>query len=622
MHRNRRGISARQYHAEDFFKAASAANFALSPDGKRIAYLAADGQGLGLFVRELRGEKVHGPTRRLADPRRHTVLDFVWKDDTHLLMSCDRQGSENYHIYYVDVHADAEPVDLTPAENTHSVIVSVLKDTPSSVLVAHNQRTVHLLDVYRVDVSTGASTLLALNPGNVVSWFADADGNVRLAQSSGDAAGLHYRNDPGGEFRQIATLRFDEIVIPIAFVPGMPDHAYVLSNRHRDTLALYQFDLEAGVESRYVYGRNDVDLGGVLWSDVRQEILGVTWIDTRLRCEFFDPERHRMQIALEAALPDHQIVVKGGSADESLFVVAAASDRSPEHHYLYCRSGNRLVSLGSTLPHLRPDDMASMEPVRFAAHDGLTIHGYLSRPAPLLQRPISMPSLIVFPHGGPWARDVWGFNRIVQWLANQGFAVLQINFRGSTGYGKHFWRAGFRQWGNGIQRDIEAAVQWAVEKGVAPLNRIGIFGFSFGGYSALMQIARNPALYRCAVDYAGPTNLPSFLQSIPTTWEPMREALYEMIGDARDEKGKAELDRASPLYCVDDIRTPLLVAHGANDPRVSVSESEQIAFEVKKRGAPVELFVCADEGHGFTHPHNQIDFYEHAERFFRKWFGP
>lgn len=614
----------KKYTAEDFFKGASTASFALSPDGKRLAYMATVEEGLGLFVREIEGEELRGETRRLTDPKRHTILSFLWKDDRHILMSCDRHGDENYHVYCVDTSADAhgEPIDLTPFKNTQSVVLDVLRESPSEVLVADNHRTPHLLDVSRIDVFTGASTLVAVNPGNIVSWFADANGQVRLAQSSGRVAGLHFREHADEEFRQIVTLGFDEIVTPLAFVPGKPNHVYVLSNRHRDTLALYEFDLESGAESRCLYGRDDVDISGMIWSSLRQEILGVTWTDTRLRYHFFSAKRRGMQMALQRLLRGHQIVVKNGSDDESVFVVAAASDRSPEHHYLYRRNENRLISLGSTLPHLCPDDMAPMEPIHFTAHDGLMIHGYLSRPAALPMRPIKTPALIVFPHGGPWARDIWGFNRIVQWLASLGFAVLQVNFRGSTGYGRRFWRAGFRQWGDGIQRDIEAAAQWAASKGIAPPHRIGIFGFSFGGYSALMQIARNPAMYRCAVDYSGTTDLQSFLSSIPATWEPMREALHEMIGDPSDEAGRAELDRASPLRVVDRIRTPLLVAHGAGDPRVNVSESERIVSELRKRDVPVELVVCADEGHGFANPRNMIEFCERVARFFEHWFEP
>lgn len=619
-----RDFSQNRYAAEDFFKGAANASFALSPDGRLLAYMATVEEGLGLFVREIERGQLSGETRRLSDPKSHTILSFLWKDNHRIVMSCDQHGDENYHVYCVDASAGAhgEPVDLTPFENMQSVVLDVLRDAPSEVLVAHNHRTPHLLDVFRINVVTGASTLVALNPGNIVSWFADANGHVRLAQSSGRNAGLHFRERADGDLRQIATLGFDEIVTPLAFVPGMPHHVYVLSNRHRDTLALSEFDLASGAESRCLYGRDDLDMSGVIWSNLRHEILGVTWTDTMLRYRFFDAGRRGMQMALQRLLPEQQIVVKSGSDDESLFVVAAASDRTPEHHYLYHRNENRLISLGSTLPHLCPDDMAPMKPIRFTAHDGLTVHGYLTRPIVLPMRRIKTPALIVFPHGGPWARDIWGFNRIVQWLASLGFAVLQVNFRGSTGYGRQFWRAGFRQWGDGIQRDIEAAAEWAVSNGIAPPHRIGIFGFSFGGYSALMQIARNPGMYRCAVDHSGTTDLQTFLSSIPATWEPMRQALHEMIGDPSDEAGRAELDRASPLRVVDRIRTPLLVAHGAGDPRVNVSESERIVSELRKRNVPAELVVCADEGHGFANPRNMIDFCERAARFFEHWFGP
>ncbi len=343
---------------------------------------------------------------------------------------------------------------------------------------------------------------------------------------------------------------------------------------------------------------------------------GVAYLTDKMHYQFFDDQRRGLQERLEQLLPGVEVAVAGMSKDETKTLVVTYTDRSQGTYYFYDRATDKLTKLVDISPWIEEANMAPMKPVQYTSRDGLTIHGYLTLPIGV--EPKNLP-VVVNPHGGPWYRDRWGFNPEVQFLANRGYAVLQMNFRGSTGYGKAFWEASFKQWGKTMQDDITDGVQWLIKEGIADPKRVAIYGGSYGGYATLAGLTFTPDLYACGVDYVGVSNLFTFMNTFPPYWELGRKMMYEMVGDP--EKDKDLMTAASPFFHADKIKAPLLVAQGANDPRVNKAESDQIVDALKARGIDVPYIVKDNEGHGFMLEENRFDFYRAMEAFLGKHLG-
>jgi dipeptidyl aminopeptidase/acylaminoacyl peptidase len=343
----------------------------------------------------------------------------------------------------------------------------------------------------------------------------------------------------------------------------------------------------------------------------------VSWETDKAREHFFDEQTRALDAALKRHLPGYEVALQGHSRDENIFIVAAYNDRTPGSRYLYDAKADKLAKLADINPALPEGQMAQTKPVQYKSRDGLTIHGYLTLP---VGRDPKNLACIVNPHGGPWVRDSWGYNPEVQFLANRGYCVLQMNYRGSTGYGREFWEAGFGQWGLAMQDDITDGVQWLIEQGIADPKRVGIYGGSYGGYATLAGVAFTPDLYAAAVDYVGVSNLFTFMETIPPYWKPMLEKMRDMVGDpVRD---KERLAATSPALHADRIKTPLFVAQGARDPRVNKAESDQMVDALRKRGVEVEYMVKDNEGHGFHNDENKFEFYAAMEAFLKKYLKP
>jgi len=343
---------------------------------------------------------------------------------------------------------------------------------------------------------------------------------------------------------------------------------------------------------------------------VLTEINYTTWKPER---KFLDKETENIYKKLEAKLPKYEVYITFNNKNEDAFTVRTMSDRTLGSYYLYEKNTDKLTKLADRNPWLNENDLAEVKPILYKSRDGLTIHGYLTLPKG--KAPKNLP-VVVNPHGGPWARDIWGFNSEVQFLANRGYAVLQMNFRGSTGYGRKFWEISFKQWGKTMQDDVSDGVKWLIAQGIADPKRIAIYGGSYGGYATLAGLAFSPDLYACGVDYVGVSNLFTFMKSIPPYWKPYLDMFYEMVGDTK--KDSVLMASASPVYHVDKIKAPLFVAQGAKDPRVNIDESNQIVEALKKRGIDVPYMVKDNEGHGFANEENRFDFYEAMETFLAK----
>lgn len=605
------GVRPRLIPLTDFFRNPETALYTISPDGEHIAFLKPWENRLNVYVREVGAQT----EIRLTGAHERDIAGYAWANNNRIVYAQDTGGNENYRLNAVNIDGSGFR-ELTPFAGVRAGIVDPLEDNDAEMLISLNQRDRKVFDVYRINIYTGAMDLVAQNPGNVSEWLTDNDGHLRVAVTTdGVRSSLLYRETEKDPFQTKATTDFKETLDPLFFT--FDNHRlYVASNLGRDKTAIYLYDIKQGKLLDLVYEHPEVDVSDLLRSKARKVITGVAFTTDKPRYEFFDPERRQLQEALESRLPGQRVAVTGMSRDERRVIVRTYSDKSLGACYLYESSSGQLEKLAELSPWLNEAEMADVRPVRFTARDGLTIHGYLTLPKDA--RPINLP-IVVNPHGGPWARDVWGFDPETQFLANRGVGVLQINFRGSTGYGRSFWEAGFKQWGGKMQDDISDSVHWLVRQGIADPQRIAIYGASYGGYAALAGLAFTPDLYACGIDYVGVSNIFTLLETLPPYWELGRRMMYEMIGDP--VKDRKLLEQVSPVFHADRIQAPLLVAQGANDPRVKKTESDQIVQALRQRGVAVEYIIKDNEGHGFHNEENRFDFYRRMESFLARHLG-
>ena len=597
---------------EDFFKNPEMSSFQLSPDGQHISYMKPWEDGdrmMNVYVKEINSEK----EIRITSASERSLYGYFWINDNRIAYIQDKGGDENIHIYAVDIDGGND-IDLTPFDNIQARITDDLEDDPNFMLVALNQRNPQIHDVYRLNVNSGDLEMIAENPGNISGWVTDNDGKLRLATTSdGVNTSLLYRENESGEFKSILTTNFKETVAPLYFTFDNKE-LYVASNRGRDKTAIFKFDLNTAKEGEMIFENSEVDVYGLMRSKKRKVITGVSYTTDKRQMQFFDEWRENLQATLEGKLKGVEVAISQFSKDETKAIVVTYSDRSRGTYYYYDINADELVKLAELSPWLDENDMAEMQSISYKSRDGITINGYLTLPKNY-KKGDKLP-IVVNPHGGPWARDNWGFDPQVQFLANRGYGVLQMNFRGSTGYGKEFWQISFKQWGKTMQDDISDGVLWLIDEGIADSERIAIYGASYGGYATLAGLTFTPDLYACGVDYVGVSNIFTLLETLPPYWELGRQMMYEMIGDPETEKDL--LKAASPLFHVDKIKAPLFVAQGANDPRVKQAEADQIVEALKSRGIDVPYMLKEDEGHGFYNEENQFDFYREMEVFLSK----
>ncbi len=588
----------------DFFRNPSETAFQVSPDGRYLAWLAPYERRLNVFVRPLEG----GEPVRVTSETARDIGGYFWKGERIVYVK-DAGGDENFHVVTVD-RTGGDARDLTPGEHVKADVVDILEDDDAHLILSHNRRDASVFDVFRVDLATGKETLIAENPGNIVSWGTDHEGRLRVATTTdGVETSLLYRDTEDEPFRTIVTTSFKESVSPLFFTFDNR-RIFVASNRGRDKSAIFEFDPVTAKEGALLAESPAADVDGLTYSHKRRVLTTARWTTWKTQRKFFDAQTEDMFADVAGKLPGYEITFTSHDRDENKFVVAATSDRTPGKRYLYDRTTRSLTLLADVAPWLPEAELAPMKPIEYASRDGLTIHGYLTLPKDAAPRNLPV---VVNVHGGPWHRDVWGYNPEVQFLANRGYAVLQVNFRGSTGYGRAFWEASFREWGRKMQDDVSDGVNWLVAQGIADPARVAIYGGSYGGYATLAGLAFTPELYACGIDYVGVSNLMTFMKAIPPYWKPMLAMLQEMVGDM--EKDEAMLRAASPVFSADRITAPLLIAQGAKDPRVVKSESDQMVEAMRKRGVEVEYIVKDNEGHGFRNEENRFEFYEAMERF-------
>jgi dipeptidyl aminopeptidase/acylaminoacyl peptidase len=597
----------------------------LSPDGKNIAWLAPSNGVMNVWVAPVgKLDQAKAITNDTARP----IRGYSWAyTNKHILYGQDTGGDENFHVFRVDI-ADAKTTDITPFKGARASIAAMTYKKPTTLIVSVNDRDPKVFDLHTLDLITGERKLLVQNDDNYAGFDIDNDLNVRFAT----------KKQPDGSTQiMIANKKADKIEWKAWEQIGMEDDAtglaafapgnkavYWTESRNRDTAALMQLDI-ATKKTKLLAEDPKADAGGMMFHPKNDNLQAVSFDYDKPRWKVLDKSIDRDMKALEKLEPDAEIGVLSRTLDDKTWIVAVATEKKGARYYTWDRAKQKPTFLFAARPELEKQPLVKMWPVEIKSRDGLTLMSYLTLPKASdanedgkADKPTPMVLLV---HGGPWARDGWGYNPLHQLFANRGYAVLSVNYRGSTGFGKKFLNAGNLQWGKKMHDDLLDAVQWAITSNVTAKDTVCITGGSYGGYATLAGLTLTPDVFKCGVDIVGPSNLMTLLATIPPYWKPLVATFHTRMGNPETPEGKALLTEVSPLTHAAKIKRPLLIAQGKNDPRVKEAESEQIVAAMKKSNLPVTYVLFPDEGHGFARPENMIAFTAVTEAFLSAHLG-
>ena len=587
----------------------------ISPDGKRLAWLAPDEKNvLQVWVKTLGQED----GKKVTADRRRGIRTYLWaQDDRTLLYLQDSDGDENYHLYGVDL-ISGNVRDLTPFQGVRAAPINVSQKVRDRILVQMNLRDRKLFDVHEVNLETGALRLVVENPGDVGGWESTDDLEVRVAQAQTSDGGteIRVRESASSPWTSLLRAPLGEEVRSLDLTA---DGAALLltSSLNSNTTRVIRKEIVTGTETVIAENPN-VDAGDVLMHPTKHTVQAVDFPAGRQAWTVIDP---LVKSDFEGIwkLRDGDFRVVNRDRDDKTWLVGFTEDRGPVRYYSWDRETKKGTFLFVQQPKLEGLPLAQMRAVSFPARDGLTLNGYLTLPVGL--KPSRLP-LVLFVHGGPWARDSWGYNSAAQFFANRGYAVLQVNYRGSTGYGKKFKNAAMKQFAAKMHDDLLDGVDWVVKQGWVDPAKVAILGGSYGGYATLVGMTFTPDVFACGVDIVGPSNLVTLVESFPPYWGPfLASTWYPFVGNPKIPAEKADMEARSPMFKVGSIKRPLLIGQGANDPRVTQKESEQIVAAMEAKGLPVTYVVYTDEGHGFARPENRIDFFARSEAFLGACLG-
>ncbi len=609
-----------------FFGDPEIAFAALSPDGRFVSFVKPLDGILNVWVKGM--DEPFDAARPVTSDTTRPVIGYFWSQDgQYILYSQDKAGNENFRVYAVDPTAPPAPGsptpparDLTPYEDVQARIIAVPDNAPNQILVGLNDRDPRVHDVYRVDLRTAERELVLQNDQNVAGWTADLDGNLRLGWRLTEDGGTEILRVEGDELTPFYTCTHEETCAAFRFHKD-GQRVYMTTNKgdvNLTRLVLFNPKTGAGelVESD---PESEVDFAQAIFSRATDELICTSYTGDRQRLYPKDAQFERDIEVLRAAGLHGDLFFRVPTKDDRLWIVKNIVDTDEGGNYLYDRATGEVELLYRPRTDIPSEYMAEMQPVRYTARDGIEIPAYLTVPQGV--EPRNLP-VVINPHGGPWGRNTWGFSATAQFLANRGYAVLQPNFRGSDGFGKHFLNLGNGQWGTGtMQHDITDGVRWLIEQGIADPDRIGIMGGSYGGYATLAGVAFTPELYAAGVSIVGPSSIITLLKSIPPYWEPTKKMWAVRVGDLDDPEDLERLRTQSPLYSAEQITAPLLVVQGANDPRVKKAESDQIVVALRTLGRTVEYLVAPDEGHGFAGEINNLATYAKIEQFLAEHLG-
>ncbi len=606
---------------QTFFGDPEYANAQLSPDGEHVSFTKPYKGQMNVWVKD-RGEPFSAAEPVTADTTRPVSGYFWTQDSERILYVQDKGGDENYHIYAVDPDAEKETElgvppaeDLTPYEDVRAQIIAVPESMPGEILVGLNDRNPKYHDVYRLDLATGDRTLVYKNESSIAGWETDLEGNLRLATRQTSDGGTEVLRVEEDTLVSVYECSFEETCSPVRFHKD-GERVYMQTNKGENVdlsrLVLFHPQTQE-MEVVASDPEGEVDFGGAIFSDATDELLATVYVDERKRVypkdEDFKADYQFLKNELEG-----EISFGSSTEDEQYRIVTASSDVDPGSVYLFDREAQSLTKLYESRPEIPSEHLAEMKAIEYQARDGRTIPAYLTLPKGVEHENLPV---VIYPHGGPWSRDTWGYSGYAQFFANRGYAVLQPNFRGSTGYGKEFLNAGNMEWGTGaMQHDITDGVQYLIEQGIADSTRVGIFGGSYGGYATLAGLTFTPDVYAAGASYVGPSNLLTLLNSIPPYWAPIKKMFNKRVGDPEDPQDKKRLKQQSPFFHAEQIDDPLLVIQGANDPRVKKQESDQIVVAARENDVPTQYLVAPEEGHGFQKEDNRLAVAAQLERFF------
>ena len=609
---------------EIFFGNPEIAGAQLSPDGQYMSFIKPYEEVRNIWIKKT-NEPFEAARPLTADTER-PIPGYFWSHDSkYILFVQDKGGNENYHVYALDpngaIPAGAkvpEARNLTDGEGVRAFIYSVPKSNPDMIYVGINDRDPSWHDLYSVKISTGERKLIKENTEKISGWVFDEKDQLRLASRSTDDGGTEILRVGETVFTSIYKCSNEETCYTTRFHKDNK-RVYLVSNKgDQDLTSLMLWDPSSDIINKVESDPDkEVDFGNAMFSDVTKEMIATIYVGAKPRVYFKDKSYEADYNYLKEQLKGAEINFGSSTKDEQLWLISANSDVDPGATYLYDRSSRKLTFQYRPRPELPVDQLVPMTPVTYASKDGMKIPGYLTLPK---GKSKNLPTIIM-PHGGPWARDFWGYNPYAQFWANRGYAVLQSNFRSSTGFGKKFLNAGNGQWGESMQDDLTAGVEYLIKEGIADPKRVGIMGGSYGGYATLAGLTFTPDVYAAGVSIVGPSNLLTLLESIPPYWEAIRKLFHIRMGDPNTEEGKAKLMEQSPLFSAKKIKVPLMVVQGANDPRVKKAESDQIVVAMRELGLPVEYICAPDEGHGFRRPENNMAFIAAAEKFLATHLG-
>ncbi len=602
----------------------------ISPDGKHISFLKTYKGHLNIWVKGV--DEAFEMARPMSADTTRPVFRYFWtRDGKYLMYIQDKGGNENFHAYVIDPTEKPEegmdvPAarDLTPVDGIRVTFYSFPKSEPDILYLGLNDRDERYHDVYRVTISTGERELVWENTEAMSGFEFDREGKLRMATRETEDGGTEFFRVEGKDLVSVYTVTNEEQAYIVRYHED-GKRAYMVTNKgaENDLSQLVFFDPKTGkTELIETDPEKEVDFGGALFSRATDELIATTYEGSRVRIYWknkeFEKAYKKLKKDLKKEVGDGDIYITSSTNDDRYHTIAVTSDTNPGVAYLFDMKDGKTEFLYKPRPKLPSEHLANMKPVKFTSRDGLTIHGYLTTPKGIKAKNIPV---IINPHGGPWARDSWGYNPEAQFFANRGYGVFQINFRSSTGYGKAFFNAGKKKWGEEMQNDITDGVKYLIDEGIADPNKVAIYGGSYGGYATLAGLAYTPDLYACGVDYVGVCNLITLLQSIPPYWETARKFFNEHVGDPENPEDVERMKRQSPLFSADKITAPILIVQGANDPRCKMPESQQIVIALRDLDRDVEYLVAADEGHGFAGVDNRTAFQVAMEKFWSKHLG-
>ncbi len=588
--------------------------FKISPDGQKLAWLELKNNRMTIFFKNLNDQRIYF----INTNSNRNIYRFYWLlDSQRLLYRQDQAGNENYHIYMLDCrYPDKQPINLTPYENTRAWVNQIIRTDPDHILVSHNRRDKRVFDLYKVNLNTRQESLVSENPGTIRTGITDDQGNLHglIKKTLPNKRIMEFYNSEQKKWQQVASWSIENKFKFLSFTADKKK-LWMLSNRGRDRIALVQFDPGTGEETP-IYEDANVDLKEVLISALTKKPVAALSFPGYPRLHFFERSfaKHASHFKTQKK---SSLLLMSSDSQEKIFTLGVYTDKGIDF-YLYNRTSQQKTLLARHPIYPYEQTLADMKPIVLKSRDGLTLHGYLTLPKE--KSPKKLP-MVLKVHGGPWARDYWGYNEEIQFLANRGYAVLQINYRGSIGYGRAFEEAAVGEFAGKMHDDLLDGVRWAVNKGIADPKKIAIMGRSYGGYAALVGMTFTPDTFACGIDVVGPSNLVSLLESVPKYWKPWLGRWYKYVGNPQNLQDRYKMMAKSPFFQIDNIKKPLFIVQGANDPRVNRSESDQIVAAMQKAGLEVEYLLFANEGHWIRNGANRLEFYQRLEYFLAKHLG-